>query len=68
MIADLEELVTSAVTELSSTMLGKNMLRAPLNADFGDGESHVAGSVGSVGRLNFSQSVANDITAHLLEL
>jgi hypothetical protein len=68
MIADLEELVTSAVTEFFSTLLGKNMLRAPVDAYFGNGETHVAGSVGFVGRLNFSQSMANDITAHLLEL
>jgi len=52
MIADLEELVTPAVTELFSTMLGMTMLPVPLEPGFADGETHVAGAVGFVGRLS----------------
>lgn len=52
MIADLEELVGTAVTELFSTMLGMKMLPVPLEAGFGNGETHVAGAVGFVGRLS----------------
>ena len=52
MIADLEELVASSVTELFSTMLGMNMLPAPLEAGFANGETHIAGAVGFVGRLS----------------
>src|ERR1035441_2147966 len=52
MIADLEELVASAVTELFSTMLGMNMLPAKLETGFANGETHIAGAVGFVGRLS----------------
>ena len=52
MIADLEELVTGAVTELFSTMLGMTMLPTPIESGFGNGETHIAGSVGFVGRLS----------------
>jgi chemotaxis protein CheX len=52
MIADLEELVTRAVTELFSTMLGMQVLPAPLQAGLSNGETHIAGSVGFVGRLS----------------
>jgi len=52
MIADLEELVASAVTEIFSTMLGMNMRPAPLESGFANGETHIAGAVGFVGRLS----------------
>jgi chemotaxis protein CheX len=52
MIADLEELLASAVTELFSTMLGMKMLPAPLESGFGNGKTHIAGAVGFVGRLS----------------
>ena len=74
MIDDLEEMITSAVTELFSTMLGMSMLRAPLEAGFGNGETHVAGSVGFVGRLSgvvyvfTTASFARRITATFLGL
>lgn len=74
MIADLEGLVTGAVTELFSTMLGMNMLPAPLESGFGNGETHVAGAVGFVGRLSgmvyafTTVSFARRITATLLGL
>ena len=74
MIADLEGLVTSAVTELFSTMLGTNMLPASLEPGFGNGEAHIAGSVGFVGRLSgmvyvfTTVSFARRITATFLGL
>ena len=74
MIADLEDLVTSAVTELFSTMLGMNMKRVPLEPGFGNGETHVAGTVGFVGRLSgvvyvyTTLAFARRITATLLAL
>jgi chemotaxis protein CheX len=74
MIADLEELVTSAVTELFSTMLGMKMKRVPLEPGFGNGETHIAGTVGFVGRLSgvvyvyTTLSFARRITATLLAL
>lgn len=52
MIADLEELVAGAVTELFSTMLGMKMLPTPLISGGGNGEAHIAGAVGFVGRLS----------------
>ena len=74
MISDLEGLVTTAVTELFSTMLGMNMLPAPLESGFGNGETHVAGAVGFVGRLSgmvyvfTTLSFARRITATFLGL
>jgi chemotaxis protein CheX len=74
MIADLEELVTGAVTELFSTMLGMNMLPAALEPGFGNGEPHIAGAVGFVGRLSgviyvfTTVSFARRITATFLGL
>jgi chemotaxis protein CheX len=52
MIADLDQLVTSAVTEVFSTMLGMNMQPAPINGEEGNSETHVAGAVGFVGRVS----------------
>ena len=52
MIADLEELVSSAVTELFSTMLGISVQPVPLEPGFGNGKPHVAGAVGFIGRLS----------------
>lgn len=51
MIEDLEELVTSAVSELFSTMLGMEMRLIPLPTEVNNGEAHVAGAVGFIGRL-----------------
>ena len=74
MIADLEGLVTGAVTELFSTMLSTNMLPVSLEPGFGDGEAHIAGAVGFVGRLSgmvyafTTVSFARRITATLLGL
>jgi chemotaxis protein CheX len=74
MIADLEDLVGRAVTELFSTMLGMNMLPAPVESGFGNGETHVAGAVGFVGRLSgvvyvfTTVSFARRITATFLGL
>jgi chemotaxis protein CheX len=74
MITDLEELVTSAVTELFSTMLGMDMQPVPLAPGFGNGDTHVAGTVGFVGRLTgvvyvyTTLSFARRITATLLAL
>jgi len=74
MIADLEGLVTSAVTEVFSTMLRMDMVPAPLASGFGDEEPHVAGAVGFVGRLSgmvyvfTTLSFARRITATFLGL
>jgi len=74
MIADLEGLVTGAVTELFSTMLSMNMLPASLEPGFGNGEAHIAGAVGFVGKLSgmvyvfTTVSFARRITATLLGL
>ena len=74
MIADLEDLVTHAVTELFSTMLGMQLQPAPLQDGLGDGEPHIAGAVGFVGRLSgvvyvfTTISFARRITATLLGL
>jgi chemotaxis protein CheX len=74
MIADLDELVTSSVTELFSTMLNMNMLPAPMQAGFGNGEPHVAGTVGFIGWLSgvvyvfTTVSFARRITATFLGL
>jgi chemotaxis protein CheX len=74
MISDLEGLVTTAVTELFSTMLGMNMVPVPLETDLGNGETHIAGAVGFVGRLSgmvyvyTTLSFGRRITATLLGL
>ena len=74
MIPDLEGLVTGAVAELFSTMLGMNMLPASLESGFSNGEAHIAGAVGFVGRLSgmvyafTTVSFARRITATLLGL
>jgi chemotaxis protein CheX len=52
MIADLDELIAGAVTEVFSTMLGMNMTRAPIETDQANGETHIAGAVGFVGRVS----------------
>ena len=69
MIDDLDELVTSAVTELFGTMLRMQMQPVPVQAGFGNDETHVAGVVGFIGKLSgvvyvyTSQSFARHITA-----
>lgn len=74
MIADLQDLVTSAVTEVFSTMLGMKMAPAPLESGFANGEAHVAGAVGFIGRLSgvvyiyTTASFAREITSTLLHL
>jgi chemotaxis protein CheX len=74
MIDDLDGLVTSAVSELFSTMLGMSMLPVPLASGFGNGEAHIAGAVGFVGRLSgvvyvfTTVSFARRITATFLGL
>jgi chemotaxis protein CheX len=74
MIDDLDELVTSAVTELFDTMLGMKMLAVPVQPGFGSDEAHVAGVVGFVGKLGgvvyvyTTKSFARHITATLLGL
>jgi chemotaxis protein CheX len=74
MIDDLDELVSSAVTELFGTMLGMKMLPVPVEAGFGNDEGHVAGVVGFIGKLSgvvyvyTTQSFARRITSTLLGL
>jgi chemotaxis protein CheX len=74
MIADLEALVTSAVTEIFSTMLGMTIQPVPIEAGFGNGETHVAGTVGFIGRLSgvvyvyTTLSFARRITGTLLAM
>jgi chemotaxis protein CheX len=70
MIHDLDELVGSAVTKL----LGMQMRPVPVSAGFAEGEPHVAGVVGIVGKLNgivyvfTTQKFAQRITSILLGL
>lgn len=72
MIQDLDELVTSAVTDLFSTMLGMKMAPVPLETGAVNGDTYVAGSVGFIGRLSgvvyiyTTLGFARHITATLL--
>lgn len=74
MIDDLDELVGSAVTKLFGTMLGMQMRPVPVTDGFDDGETHVAGVVGFIGKLNgvvyvyTTQTFAHRITSILLGL
>lgn len=74
MIDDMDGLVTSAVTEIFGTMLRMQMVRVPVEAGFGDDETHVAGVVGFIGKLSgivyiyTAQSFAHRITKTLLGL
>ena len=74
MIDDMDELVGSAVTKLFGTMLGMQMKPVPVQGGFADGETHVAGVVGFVGKLNgvvyvyTTQAFAHRITSILLGL
>ncbi len=74
MIEDLDELLTAALTDLFSTMLRLEVVRAPLEANPLNGESHIAGSVGFTGRLNgviyvhTTAGFARRLTATLLQL
>ena len=74
MIDDLDELVTSAVTELFGTMLRMQMRPVPVQAGFGNDETHVAGVVGFIGKLSgvvyvyTTQSFARRITGTFLGL
>src|SRR5208283_2265639 len=72
MIEDLDELVTSAVTDLFTTMLGMKMVPVALEPGAANGDTYVAGSVGFIGRLSgvvyiyTTLRFATDITATLL--
>jgi chemotaxis protein CheX len=74
MIDDLDQLVTSAVTELFGTMLHMQMLKVPVQEGFGNNETHVAGVVGFIGKLSgvvyvyTTNSFAHRITSILLGL
>lgn len=74
MIEDLDQLVSSAVTELFSTMLGMKMQPVPVPTGFNNDEPHIAGVVGFVGKLSgvvyiyTTQSFARHITSTLLGL
>ena len=74
MIEDIEQLISSAVTEVFSTMLNlKVRLDASCNAMV-NGEGHVAGSVGFIGRVSgvvflySTNSFARNMTSSLLGL
>jgi chemotaxis protein CheX len=74
MIAQLEELVTQAVTRAFDTMLNIPVALEPAAPDIWNGEPHVAGSVGFIGRLSgivyiySSANFARRITSMLLGL
>ncbi len=74
MIADIEELVCSAVEEVFSTMLSKTAEREQREDPGLNGEAQLAGSVGFVGELSgvvciyTTKTHANMITAQLLGL
>ena len=51
MIDQLDELVTQAVARAFDTMLNVQVLQDPNPSENGNGEPHVAGSVGFIGRL-----------------
>ena len=51
MIDDLDQLVTSAVTQIFSTMLGMELRPAPLGSVSSNGDPQIAGAVGFIGRL-----------------
>ena len=72
MIDDLDQMVTSAVTELFGTMLHMKMRPVPVPVGFGNNDAHIAGVVGFVGKLSgvvyvyTTQAFARRITATLL--
>ncbi len=74
MIADIEELVCSAVEEVFSTMLSKTVEREPREDPNIDGEAQIACSVGFVGELSgvvciyTTKTHAKSITGLLLGL
>ena len=75
MIQEFDELIKSAVCEVFQTMLNMNMETKPFDtAIAANGESHVAGAVGFIGRLtgvvyiHASEPFARRITTTLLGL
>ena len=74
MIADLDELVTAAVTGLFSTMLHMQMAPVPVEPSVVNGEPRVAGAVAFIGRLtgvvyvHTTAAFARRLTATLLHL
>jgi chemotaxis protein CheX len=74
MIADLDELVTAAVTGLFSTMLHMQMAPVPVEPRVVNGQPRVAGAVAFIGRLtgvvyvHTTAAFARRLTATLLHL
>jgi chemotaxis protein CheX len=75
MIQDMDELVNSAATEVFETMLSIKLAPEPLEqAANNNGQGHIAGSVGFIGRLSgvvyihATESLAKTITSTLLGL
>ena len=74
MIEDLEQLIRLAVTEVFGTMLNFPIQNEALGTSVANGEAHVAGSVGFIGRLTgvvylySTDTFARKITGGLLGL
>jgi chemotaxis protein CheX len=74
MIEDIEQLITLAVTEVFGTMLNFKVRPDRETSPLVNGESHVAGSVGFIGRLSgvvflySTNSFARRVTSSLLGL
>lgn len=74
MIKDLDELITAAITDLFSTMLRMEVARVPIETGALNGEPHIAGAVGFIGRLtgviyvHTTAGFARRMTATLLHL
>jgi chemotaxis protein CheX len=74
MIEDLNELITAALTDLFRDMLHMEIARVPIESSVIDGQSHIAGAVGFIGRatgviyVHTTTSFARRMTATLLQL
>ena len=74
MIEDIEQLISSAVTEVFGTMLNFKVTLDLNNPPLANGESHVAGSIGFIGRttgvlfIYSTNSFARCMTSSLLGL
>lgn len=74
MIEDLSDLVSGAVKEVFTTMLEINAKPEPPDSPITNGEAHVAGSVGFIGKLTgvvyiyASATFARRITSRMLRL
>jgi CheY-specific phosphatase CheX len=74
MIEDIEQLITSAVTEVFGTMLNFKVRLDQETVPPINGESHIAGSVGFIGRLTgvvflySTNSFARRVTSSMLGL